>query len=215
MEIENITILKGKITTILDQKLISDFKKINTSYIPKKLFNISILEDIKYSNPKYDEDELSELLKQFDLGEKILYRNYSNISNSEYKKISIIIPLLENKPVLLLENPTVGLDIKSKKTLIKVLKREKRKDRIIILQSTDSEFLLQSVNLIIYKEKNTYVICDNKYDFFNNKKLLKSFDLAEPRIINFYSEVKKKTKKRLLNRDNINDLIKEIYRNAQ
>ncbi len=66
MEVENITILKGKITTILDQKLISDFKKINTSYIPKKLFNISILEDIKYSNPKYDEDELSEVLKQFD-----------------------------------------------------------------------------------------------------------------------------------------------------
>ena len=215
MEVEKINALKGKISTIFDNNLANDFKKINTSCIPQRLFNTSIIGDIKSNTSNYNEDELKDLLKQFDLKESILYRRYNNISNSEYKKISIIISILNNKPVLLLENPTVGLDVKSKKTLIKILKREKRKNRVIIVQSTDSEFLFQLVNLIIYKDKNTYVICDNKYSFFSNKRLLKMCDLAEPRIMEFYSEVKRKTKVRLLKRDNINDLIKEIYRHAQ
>lgn len=214
MEIENINILKGKITTILDDKLVSDFKKINTSFIPKRLFNYNLYEDINYYCKQYSNDNLIDLLKQFDLDESILRRSYNEVSKSEYKKICIIVAILTNNPILLVENPTTGLDVKSKKTLIKILKREKRKGRVIIVISNDSEFLFQLTNYIIYKDKNKYVICDSKYGFFSNKKLLRQFDLVEPSIIEFYSEVKKKTKVRLLNRDNINDLIKEIYRNA-
>lgn len=214
MEIENLNILKGKITTVLDRNLINDFKKINTSCIPERLFSISILDDIEYMNKDYDRAELYSLLSEFDLKGDILNRKYSNISKSEYRKISIIIAVLQNNPILLLENPTIGLDIKSKKTLIKILKREKRKNRIIIVVSNDSEFLFQTVNLIICKDKNKYLICDNKYSFFSSKRLLKQFDLEQPRIIEFYSLTRRKTKVRLLNRDNINDLIKEIYRHA-
>lgn len=214
MEIENINILKGEITAILDNDLLNDFKKINTSVMPKRLFNINIKSDISY-NIDYDRDLLIDLLKQFDLDEKILNKKYSNISKSEYQKIRIITAILNKKPILLLENPTTSLDIKSKKTLIKILKREKREKRIIIVNSNDGEFLFQLVNYIIYKDKNNYVICNDKYNFFSTKKLLKQFDLVEPSIINFYSEVKKKTKIKLINRDNINDLIKEIYRHAQ
>ena len=213
MEIENINILKGKITTILDKALIADFKKINTSCIPKRLFNIRLKDDIKY-NGNYDKDYLEELLNQFELKDDILNKKYSNISKSEYRKISIIIAIINLSPILLLEDPTVGLDVKSKKALIRILKKEKRKNRIVIVSSKDSEFLFQLVNYIIYKDKNNYVISNDKYSFFSNKKILKQFDLAEPQIINFYSEVRKNTKIKLLNRDNINDLIKEIYRNA-
>ena len=213
MEIENINILKGKITTVLDKALIADFKKINTSCIPKRLFNIRLKDDIKY-NGNYDKDYLEELLNQFELKDDILNKKYSNISKSEYRKISIIIAIINPNPILLLEDPTVGLDVKSKKALIRILKKEKRKNRIVIVSSKDSEFLFQLVNYIIYKDKNNYVISNDKYSFFSNKKILKQFDLAEPQIINFYSEVRKNTKIKLLNRDNINDLIKEIYRNA-
>ena len=87
MEIENLNILKNKITTILDESLINDFKKINTSTIPKRLFSVDLMRDIEYID--YDEKELKELLNQFDLDERILARNYNSISKSEYKKITI------------------------------------------------------------------------------------------------------------------------------
>lgn len=214
MELENMNILVGKITTILEQNLLNDFKKINTSTIPDNLFGTNLLEDIKYNNPNYDEECLNEMLNQFGLDKSILNRRFNNISKSEYKKICIIIAILDSKPILLLENPTVGLDVKSKKNLIKMLKRERKRDRIIIITSTDSEFLFKAVNYVIYKDNTRYVINDNKYNFFSNKRLLKAYDLVEPNIIEFYSQVRKKTKIRLINRDNINDLIKEIYRNA-
>ena len=193
----------------LNKEVITVIKKEN----PKRLFNIRLKDDIKY-NGNYDKDYLEELLNQFELKDDILNKKYSNISKSEYRKISIIIAIINLSPILLLEDPTVGLDVKSKKALIRILKKEKRKNRIVIVSSKDSEFLFQLVNYIIYKDKNNYVISNDKYSFFSNKKILKQFDLAEPQIINFYSEVRKNTKIKLLNRDNINDLIKEIYRNA-
>ena len=215
MEIENIKVLQNKVVTIIDKNLISDIKKLNTSCIPRRLFNISINDDIGFTTRDYDKEKLNELLDLFGLDNEILYRSYREISKSEYNKICIIICLLDNKPILLLENPTDGLDIKSKKSLIKILKREKRNNKIIFVTSTDSEFLFSVSNVIIYRDKNKYVINDNKYNFFGNKRLLKDLDIEQPNIMNFYDEVKKNKKVRLLNRDNINDLIKEIYRHAK
>ena len=215
MEIENIKVLQNKVVTIIDKNLLSDIKKLNTSCIPKRLFNISIKDDIGFNTRDYDNDKLDELLNLFGLDKEILYRSYREISKSEYNKIRIIICLLDNKPILVLENPTDGLDIKSKKSLIKILKREKRNDKIIFVTSTDSEFLFSVSNIIIYRDKNKYIINDNKYNFFSNKRLLKDLDIEQPNIMNFYDEVKKNKKVRLLKRDNINDLIKEIYRHAK
>ena len=213
MEVKSLDVLKGKITTIYDEYLAGDFKT-NASVKPLCLFNINLYEDIVYNNRDINKDELFELLNIFDLDKNILKKNYTEISKSEYNKILLIIPILENNPVLFLEDPTVGLDVKSKKTLVKLLKRQKMKNRIIIIKSNDSEFVFSVTNIVIYKSGYRYMIDDNKYNFFSNKKLLKEFDIEQPSIMEFYGDLKSKKIKGLLHRDNINDLIKEIYRNA-
>ncbi len=214
MEIENINILKNKVVAVIDNNLLNDIKKLNVSTIPKRLFNINIYEDIKYSG-NVEIEKLKDLLEQFGLDSTVLDKKYSELSKSEYQKICIIICIMQDKPILVLENPTNGLDSKSKRALIKLLKREKRNDKIIFVKSNDSEFLFSVSNVIIYRDKNRYVINDNKYNFFSNKRLLKDLNLEEPNIMCFYDEVRKNKKAKLINRDNINDLIKEIYRNAK
>lgn len=214
MEARSLDVLKGKITTIYDNDLARDFKA-NASVQPLCLFNINLYEDIVYNNQNIDNNELLELLNMFDLSENILKKKYTEISKSEYNKILLIIPILESNPVLFLENPTVGLDVKSKKTLVKILKRQKLKNRIIIIKSNDSEFVFSATNIVIYKSGYRYMIDDNKYNFFSNKKLLKAFDIEQPNIMEFYGDLKAKKIKGLLYRDNVNDLIKEIYRNAR
>lgn len=214
MEIENINILKNKVVAVMDNYLLSDIKKINAASVPRQLFNINAYEDIKY-NVDINLDKLDGLLEQFELEHSILDRKYYELSKSEYKKICIIICFMMNKPILILENPTDGLDSKSKKTLIKLIKREKRDDKIIFVKSSDSEFLFSACNVIIYRDKTKYIINDNKYNFFANKRLLRNLDIEQPNIMNFYDEVRKSKKVKLINRDNINDLIKEIYRNAK
>ena len=179
------------------------------------LFNINILEDINYYVEGYKKIELEELLKTFGLDNDILKKHYSELSDGEIKKVFLIITLLSNKKILLLDDVTANLDLKGKKTLIKQLKRVKREGKIIILSSSDVNFLLEVTDVVLYINDNKIVVESNKYCFFENKDNLDKCNIQMPKILQFKDVVLKRKKIKLLYRDNINDLIKDIYRNAK
>lgn len=179
------------------------------------LFCINVLEDIKYSIPKIDLEKLNDLLKMFDLDEKILKKNYLDLSNSEIKRILIIKMFLKDYKIILLDDPTSDLNQKSISNLIKLLKREKYNDKLVLISSTDSEFLLKTCdNYIIIDGKKVY-LKNGKYSVFNDATLLNRINLSMPSVLAFKLYVDNKKKIKLVYRDNINDLIKDIYRNVK
>ena len=180
-----------------------------------QLFNINIYEDIKYRILKLDEQKLDELLKSFGLNGNILTKNYSELSDSEIKRILIIIMLIRDSKILLLDDPTNGLDQKSVDALIKILRREKRNGKTVIIASQDSEFLFKVSDNILIINSGKLVKKDNKYEFFENQDLLNSCGLQMPNIMKFRETVLKRKNVKLVYRDNINDLIKDIYRNVK
>ncbi|MBR6690167.1 MAG: ABC transporter ATP-binding protein [Bacilli bacterium] len=214
------TILLGK--KILDKskkdKQIREIRK-NIFYLKQdyynQLFNINILEDIKYQVPNIKEDKLNELLKSFGLDNSILTKHYTELSYGQIKKILLIIMFLSNKKILLLDDITTDLDFKGKKALIKQLKKIKREEKVIIISSGDTNFLLEIVDKIIYINNQKLIVEDNKYNFFENKTILNKCNLEMPKILQFKDVALKNKKIKLLYRDNINDLIKDIYRNAK
>lgn len=178
------------------------------------LFNTNALDDIKYGISSVDEEKLNELLKSFKLNKNILKKCYTDLSSSEIKKILLIKLFLSNKKILLIDDVTNGLDNKSVSTLIKILKREKREGKIIILSSTNSEFLLSIAdNFIILDNKNLKIEGD-KYSVFTNEELLKNAEMDVPNTLKFKMLAQKKGIK-LMYRDNTNDLMKDIYRNVK
>lgn len=180
-----------------------------------KLFNINILDDIKFSLKRVNKTRLYELLEIFNLDKTILKKNYIEISTSEKRKILIIITILKDSKILLLDNPTYGLDEKSINNLIKILKLEKRKGKLIVVTSYNEEFILQISDRIIAIVDDELKYDGDKIKFFKNNSLLNKLHVAQPNIINFEEEVEKMKKIKLGYRDNINDLIKDIYRNAK
>ena len=178
------------------------------------LFNINIKEDIKYYLNIYDEDKLEELLKDFNLSLKILEKCYLDLSDSEFKKILIIIGLMVDVPILIFENPTGKLDLKSIDILCKHLKQLKRQGKIVIVNSYNTDFLLEISNKIIIIDGDE-VLENNKYEFFCNEKMLKKMNLKIPNTIMFINIVKKEKNIKLKLCDNINDLIKDVYRNVK
>ena len=178
------------------------------------LFNINLLEDITYNLGNYDQNELYEMLKCFELDENILVKNYLEISKSEYKKICIISTFLKNSKIIVLDEPTIGLDQKSIQSLTRLIKRKKRKDNIIIIISNNSDFLLPIVDNIVILDNNTPTVINNKYDFFKDNELLDKVNMIIPNIIKFNSILLNEKNIKLHNQDNISDLLKEIYRNA-
>jgi len=181
----------------------------------EQLFNINVLEDINYYIGGNREIELEELLKGFGLDNLVLKKHHSELSDGEIKKILLTIMLLSDKKILLLDDVTSNLDSKGKKTLIKKLKQLKREGKIIILSSSDTGFLLEVVDIILYIEDNKILVSSDKYNFFENKRVLNTCNMEMPKILQFKNVVLKRKKIKLLYRDNINDLIKDIYRNAK
>lgn len=192
-------------------------------YIPQdisyQLFNSNILEDIKCDfleeNGQLKMNIINEYLNLFDLNKEILKKNYSNLSNCEQKKLLIIMMVISDRKVLLLDDPTLYLDYKSIGNLIKILKKEKSKGKIIILTSMDTEFLLDISDNIFIIDNTNIIKKVNKYDFFENKQLINKCGLSIPNIVKFKIAAQKNKKIKLMNRNNINDLIKDIYRNAK
>jgi len=215
----------GKI--IIDKKTISDETKNkelirlreNIFYLSQdyrnQLFNINVFEDIKYGVSSLDDNKLDELLKNFNLNRQILKRNYCELSSGEIKKILIISMFIKDSKIILLDDPTSALEQKSISTLTKLLKKEKRKGKIIIIASQDSEFLVNISDKIIILDNGKFIEYENKYDFFTNQNLLSKCCLTMPNVLHFRENVLKRKNIKLVYRDNINDLIKDIYRNAK
>ena len=181
----------------------------------EQLFNINVLEDINYYVGSTIEGELKELLKGFGLDNSVLTKHHSELSDGEIKKVLLVIMLLSKRKILLLDDVTAGLDLKGKKNLIKQLKKVKRDIKVIILSSSDIDFLHEVTDIILYIDNNKIVIQNDKYNFFNNKDILRKCNMVMPKILQFKDIVLKRKKIKLLYRDNINDLIKDIYRNAK
>ena len=179
------------------------------------LFNMNILEDIKYRVPYLDFIKLDELLNIFGLEQEILEKCYLDLSSTEVKKILLVKIFIEDSKIILLDDPTSGLDQKSIINLIKLLKRNKRNGKIIIITSTNSEFLIKiSDEFIVLNGKKIYYEY-NKYNLLSNINLLNTLNLNVPNIIKFKLTAYNRKKIKLVYRDNINDLIKDIYRNAK
>lgn len=181
----------------------------------KQLFNVNVLEDIKFIKNNLNLNKLEELLKNFNLSKEVLCKSYFELSDGEVKKILLIAMLLKDSKIILLDDPTSGLNQKGINYLIKILKKEKRNGKLIIIASQDSEFLLSVTDKVLFLNDKRIFILEDKYAFFDNQELLNICGLTKPNILLFREKVLKDKKIKLVYRDNINDLIKDIYRNAK
>lgn len=203
-----------KIKNIINIRKNVSFAETNSE---NKLFNITVLEDIKYylGSSRINKKNLAELLNEFNLPEEILTKSYLELSSSEKKKISLIQLFLKNTRIMLFDNPTEYLDSKSVQNLVKILKRKKRENKIIIIVSYNSEFLLKVSDRILAIDNGKIINDSDKYLFFTNDNILSIVDLQKPYVIEFEQLVEKLKGIKLGYRDNINDLIKDIYRHAK
>ena len=169
------------------------------------MFNSTVYLDITNNLNNIEIIKLKGFLELFKL-------DFSILSNSEKKKIILVSAFLTDKNIIVINNSIVGLDTESKLSLIRVIKHEKRNNKAIILYSLDSNFIHQvSDKILDIEDKKIY----DKYNFFLRTKKIDKYNLKMPDIEIFRKVAKDKKNIKLTKTDNINDLIKDVYRNVQ
>lgn len=147
------------------------------------------------------------------LSKSYLRREIDTLSDSEKQKLKLALALATNPRVLLIDDVLRAFDSKSRKAFIKLLLLMKnRYHRTIIVATTDTDFVHKVADEIFIIDNGILTVKGNKYEIFENRALLKYYDIKCPEIIEFSNIVKSNKNVEIGYRDNINDLIKDIYR---
>ena len=116
---------------------------------------LTVFDNLKLCND--DVDKIKKYLKGFEVIDKI--SSYPNeLSGGERQRIAIIMALLQNRKIILLDEPTANLDYKNSKKIIDLL-QELKKDCLIICATHESHFMTVAHAIIDYKNLiNKFII---------------------------------------------------------
>jgi Cu-processing system ATP-binding protein len=108
---------------------------------------IEMIKKIRNSNQDLDED----LTKKFDL-EKIVNKQMRTLSGGTTQKVSAILAFLFNPEVLILDEPTAGLDPLASEILKEKIIKEKEKGKLILITSHLLSELDDMITQIIFMQ---------------------------------------------------------------
>jgi len=187
-----------------------------------QLFNRTVKEEILFgiNQKKYTEEELdkkvSAALNMLGMKKDVLERNPLYMSKGEKRKVAIMASLIHNPDVLILDEPTVGLDGSSKKELFKILEHLKKEyGKTIIIVSNDIEFIYKISDYIYLLKGGSLVMNGTKEQVFQNLDILRNNGIIIPKILEFIDLARKKKGVNLDNYFDTHELMKAIYRNVE
>lgn len=186
----------------------------------EQFFNPTVKDEISFALKyfKYKSDrinkQVSNALTMVGLDNEYLSRNVFNLSGGEKRKIAIASILVFNPKIVILDEPTVGLDYKSKKRMMELIKKLKeRYNKTIIIVSHDVDMLNVIADDIIVMNEGKVMMSGSKNEVFKNTSLFNEIGLRLPKIVEFTGKTAKKGI--ILGKyTDIKDLMKDIYRNV-
>ena len=130
---------------LLDDVDINKIRRFtNIGYVPQKIdfnyeFPISVSEILSCAYPKKRDAYYTKVINYMDLN-TIYHENINNLSGGQIQRVFIARALLNKPKLLILDEPTVGVDIDNVNALHKILANLKEEGITIILVSHDMEY---------------------------------------------------------------------------
>lgn len=205
-------------------KKMNEFRKnigYSYQYSDEQFFTKTVREEIELvlKNYKYTKEQIDykikELMEMFNFTKEFLDRNPLKLSNGEKRLVVIASSIAHNPRLIILDEPTVGLDAENKKNIINIIKKLRDEySKTIIVISHDVDLLIKFADNIAVLDHGELILSGKKMDVFTNTEIFNKYNIELPTIIKFSEIVKAKSNKKIGYYDDIKDLMKAVYRNV-
>ena len=164
-----------------------------------QLFAETVYEDIAFGLKKsgLSETEIAErvvnVFKKIDLNfEKFKNCSPFELSTGEQRRIGMAGILVLQPEVLVLDEPTAGLDFHGEESVVRILKDFHKRGKGVLLISHNLDLLASLVNRIVVLKNGMVQYDGDKRDLFKNEEAVNSLGLTLPRIQKIARLLKKK-----------------------
>lgn len=165
----------------------------------QQLFETTVLKDIMFAPLNYgvNEEEARknaiDLVKLVGLSEDYLEKSPFELSGGEMRKVALCGILALNPKVLILDEPTVGLDYKSREDIMNLIKElQQKRSMTIVLVTHNMDYVLKYADKIFVLNKGELDFSGTAEELFSNKQILEKNSLDLPEVLKFYKELKSK-----------------------
>lgn len=152
-----------------------------------QIFESTVLDDIMFGPKNFgktkDEAKLLAInaAKLVGISEDLLERSPFSLSGGQMRRVAIAGALAIDPDILILDEPTVGLDPKGKEELMALLVNlQEKTNKTIIMISHDMNVVAKYAKRIFVMNQGHLVFDGSKEDLFTNKELLDMYNLDLP-----------------------------------
>ena len=162
----------------------------------QQLFETSVLKDIIFAPLNYGISEeravskAKELIKLVGLDESYLDKSPFELSGGEMRKVALCGVLALEPKVLILDEPTVALDYKSREEVMTMVKKLKDElNMTIVLISHNMNYVLEYADKVFVLKNGKINFEGTVEELFADENLLKENSLEQPELLKFYNKL--------------------------
>lgn len=183
------------------QKLLDEYRKdvgFVFQFPERQLFAQTVREDISFGpeNLGWSVDKVNEAVRQAAqtmlIEPALLDKSPFSLSGGQQRRVAIAGVLAMQPDILILDEPTVGLDSASIKQLMEILKQLNKEGITIIMITHYLELLVPLASQIVALHDGSLIFQGKAQEFFANEQLLKGSQLLPPESVQVARELRLK-----------------------
>ncbi len=168
-------------------------------YPEHQLFETTVYKDVSFGPKNLGLESLEidlrtyEAIKMVGLGDDILDASPFELSGGQKRRVAIAGVLAMKPELLILDEPTAGLDPKGRDEILDQIAKLHRENNItIILVSHSMEDVAKYANRLVVMNKGAIAYNDTPHNVFRHYKELEQIGLAAPQVTYVMNELKKR-----------------------
>lgn len=164
-----------------------------------QLFEDSVEKEIEFGpknfnmNLKNVKDKAFQFLLELGFSRNVMSSSPFQMSGGQMRKIAIVSILAMDPQVIILDEPTAGLDPNSKHQVMSLIKKiQIEENKTIILVSHDMDDVARYSDEVVVMNKGTIVEKSNPRNLFNQKTQLLKWHIELPKVVKLQKDIEKK-----------------------